>query len=138
MNQRANLPAHEVGEGEEKAKRKHRTRLTGEGDAEDKSKHQDHPGKCAPGRRGRNAERRNQEAERGNAEHLGKQRRSLFAGYIDDGGKRVQVQAVLRHSYLRKAPEGLIFMIRAPEPAVDPCARVLERSPGRLTAVNVK
>ena len=106
LDERADLPAHEVGEGEEEAEGDGGVGLAGEGDAEDEGEDGDEAGQGAPGRRGVDADGCDEEAEGGDAEDFGEERGGAFAGDVDDGavGSGVGVEGV--HGGLRTGAGG--------------------------------
>ena len=109
LDEGTDLPAHEVGEGEEESERDGGVGLAGEVDGEDKTQNDDEADECSPGRRGGDAEGGDEEAERGDGKHLGEQGGGLLAGYVDDAGVGVRVVVVQCHgSLLRRSwmPEG--------------------------------
>ena len=95
LDEWADLPAHEVGEGEEESEGKGGVGLAGAGDGEDEPEDDDEAGERSPGGCGGDADGCDEKAERGDAEHLGEERGSSFAGDVDGGG--VGVRAVVVH-----------------------------------------
>ena len=97
----ADLPAHEVGEGHEEAKGESGAGAACGRDGEDEAEDGDEAGEGAPGRCGGDAECGDEEAEGGDGEDLGKQGSGLFARCVDDGGIGVGAEVVHGHCLLR-------------------------------------
>jgi hypothetical protein len=83
LDERPDLPAHEIGEDEKHAERDGRAGLAGEADGEDKPENDDEADEGSPCGRGGDTERRDEEAQRGDGEHLGEQGGGLLAGDVD-------------------------------------------------------
>ena len=100
VDEGADLPAHEVGEGEEEAKGEAGVGFAGEIDAEDEGDDGDEAGQGRPLGRGVDADGGDEEAEGGDAEDFGEERGGAFAGDVDDGGAGVGlVHAVVIHIF---------------------------------------
>lgn len=100
VDEGTDLPAHEVGEGEEESEREVGAGTAAGGvDGEDEADDGDEADEGAACRGGGDAERGDEESQRGDGENLGQERGGLFAGCVDDGG--VGVGAVLVHCLLR-------------------------------------
>lgn len=83
LDERTDLPAHEVRQDEKHAKREAGAGLAGEADAEHEPHDDDEADKGSPGRRGGDSEGRDEKSERGDGEHLGEQRGGLLARDVD-------------------------------------------------------
>ncbi len=100
LDEGADLPAHEVGEGEEESQSERRVGLAREVDPEDQTEDEDHAGQRSPCWRGGDAKGGDEEADGGDAKHLGQQRGSLLAWGVDDGGiTAVLVHAIVVHCH---------------------------------------
>ena len=97
VDEGADLPAHEVGEGQKEAEGQAGVGLAGEVDAEDEGDDGDKAGQGGPLGRGVDADGGDEEAEGGDAEDFGEERGGTFAGDVDDGG--VGVHAVVIHCH---------------------------------------
>ena len=97
LDEGADLPAHEVGEGQEHSEREGWAGFAGEADAEDQREDDDDAGQGSPRRRGGDADGGDEETERGDAEHLGEQGGGSLTGDVDGG--RIGIHAVVVHCH---------------------------------------
>ncbi len=104
LDEGADLPAHEVGEGEEESEREGRAGFACEGDGEDKPEDDDDAGQTSPSGCGGDAEGGDEEAERSDGEHFGEQGGGFLAGDVDDVGIGVRAVVVHCHCFAPAVP----------------------------------
>jgi hypothetical protein len=88
MDQRTDLPAHEIGEEHKQSQRHGGGATAGEVDGEDQGEHGDETGQHAPGRGGCNPDSGDEKAKSGDAKDLGEEGRGGFTLTFDDRGPR--------------------------------------------------